>query len=133
MPLYSCKYCGRIHPKGFDCGRKPKHGSDKDTEERRFRSSQRWTKMSASIRERDHYMCVYCKQQENKVTRKEIEVHHIIPVKEDYDRRLDGDNLISLCREHHEAAEAGQISRKLLLSLAKQQEDHYMESFLPAL
>lgn len=133
MPLYSCKYCGRIHPKNFDCGRKPKHGSVTDTEERRFRSSAKWTKMSSSIRERDHYMCVYCKQQEDRITRAEIEVHHIIPVSEDYGLRLDSENLISLCREHHEQAEQGKIKRSVLQSMAARQEEKWMEDYTPVL
>ena len=37
----------------------------------------------------------------------------------DYDRRLDDDNLITLCRYHHEKAEKGLISRKKLLEIAQ--------------
>lgn len=125
MPLKACPYCGRIHPKGFDCGRLPKRGSQKDTVEQRFRSSTRWTRKSIRIRERDHYMCVYCMQHDKRINTDDIEVHHIVPVKEDYDRRLDDDNLISLCREHHEAAEAHVISRDTLLSMARAQEELY--------
>jgi hypothetical protein len=49
-------------------------------------------------------------------------VHHIIPLRSDYARRLDGDNLISLCRDHHEMAEAGMITRSTLQALAREQE-----------
>ena len=48
----------------------------------------------------------------------DVEVHHITPLNEDYDLRLDNDNLICLCRYHHELAEKGQISRDLLKKLA---------------
>ena len=47
-------------------------------------------------------------------TYKELEVHHIIPLEEDYNKRLDSDNLITLCRYHHELAEKGEISREEL-------------------
>ena len=47
-----------------------------------------------------------------KYTYKELEAHHIIPLEEDYNKRLDGDNLITLCRYHHELAEKGGISRE---------------------
>lgn len=41
----------------------------------------------------------------------------IVPLKVDYDRRLDNDNLITLCRYHHEAAERGRISRQELATM----------------
>lgn len=68
-------------------------------------------------------MCVYCMQHDKRINAADIEVHHIVPIHEDYDRRLDDDNLISLCREHHEAAEANMIKRQVLLDMARAQED----------
>lgn len=50
----------------------------------------------------------------------ELSVHHIIPLNEDFNRRLDEDNLITLCSRHHEDAEAGKISRATLLKLARE-------------
>ena len=41
-------------------------------------------------------------------------MHHIISLEEDYNKRLDSDNLITLCRYHHELAEKGEISREEL-------------------
>lgn len=41
-------------------------------------------------------------------------MHHIIPLEEDYNKRLDSDNLITLCRYYHELAEKGEISREAL-------------------
>ena len=41
-----------------------------------------------------------------------LEVHHIIPIEEDDDRKLDDDNLITVCRVHHEQCENGRISRE---------------------
>jgi 5-methylcytosine-specific restriction enzyme A len=52
----------------------------------------------------------------------DTQVHHIVPIVADYDKRLNSDNLISLCRMHHEAAEAGSIPRELLFSIAEEQE-----------
>lgn len=68
-------------------------------------------------------MCVYCMQHDDRINTAEIEVHHIVPINEDYDRRLDNDNLVSLCREHHEQAEAGVIKRDTLLMMVKAIED----------
>ena len=122
MGLKSCAYCGRIHAKGFDCGKLPHYGRQNGTTEQKFRRSTRWTNKSIQIRKRDHYICVYCMQHDKRITTEGIEVHHIVPIHEDYDKRLDDDNLISLCREHHEAAEANMIRRDVLFAMARAQE-----------
>ncbi len=48
-------------------------------------------------------------------------MHHIIPLSADYEKRLDDDNLITLCRFHHEQAERGIISKRELLKLAAEE------------
>jgi len=45
-----------------------------------------------------------------------LEVHHIVPLAEDFDRRLDDDNLITLCQAHHKAAERGEVDRAALFA-----------------
>lgn len=119
--LKACAYCGRIHPRGFDCGKKPVRFK-KDTAETRFRHTQRWKDKSLQIRARDNYMCQYCWMHDHRISTAGVEVHHIVPIREDYDRRLDGDNLISLCRDCHERAEQGQIRRQTLIEYAERQE-----------
>lgn len=52
-----------------------------------------------------------------------LSVHHINPIAEDWDSRLDNDNLITLCRKHHEQAEASLISKKELRKIAEEQEE----------
>lgn len=44
-------------------------------------------------------MCEMCKM--NGVIAMGKEVHHIVPIEEDYSKRLDYDNLILLCPMHH--------------------------------
>ena len=51
-------------------------------------------------------------------------MHHIVPIESDSDKAYDSDNLISLCREHHEQAEKGLIDKSTLEALAKQQEEN---------
>jgi 5-methylcytosine-specific restriction endonuclease McrA len=91
-----------------------------------FRKTNKWTEKSKSIRKRDKYLCKVClsgKYDTNyKYTYKELEVHHIVPIEEDYSMRLDSNNLITLCRMHHEMAEKGQISREELRSLIRSGE-----------
>jgi predicted restriction endonuclease len=44
----------------------------------------------------------------------QLEVHHIVPIEEDYSKRLDSENLITLCNMHHKMAEDNKISREEL-------------------
>ena len=99
----------------------PKKNNKKATEANKFRKTFRtykWTQKSKYIKQRDNYMCQICLldkyKTDFKYTYKELEVHHIIPIEEDYSKRLDSDNLITLCRYHHEMAEKGLISREEL-------------------
>lgn len=120
----SCPYCGRIHPREFDCGKKRRYGEqDKTAKEYKFRHGARWTEKSKAIRTRDKHLCVYCLKKLGVINNTAVEVHHIVPVKKDFDARLDSGNLISLCREHHEEAEQGTIGVEELQELAKQQEE----------
>lgn len=55
--LVSCSYCGKIHEKNFDCGRKPKmrYRYSRDSEQSRFRNSAKWQK-NREIREYDKFL-----------------------------------------------------------------------------
>lgn len=52
-----------------------------------------------------------------------LSVHHIIPIEEDYDLRLDDENLITVCEVHHEMCEAGKIDRDVQRQLVKEYLD----------
>lgn len=115
--LKSCRYCGRIHDSKYDCGKKPiyrKHGSKPD----QYHSSYQWTMLSKRIKQRDHYLCQACLHgldgEGIRYTTDNLEVHHIIPISEEWELRRDHDNLITLCRMHHEMAEAGHLPRSKL-------------------
>lgn len=80
------------------------------------------------IKDRDHYLCQACLHNLDghgvRYTTDQLEVHHIEPLIDDYDRRLDDDNLITLCRAHHEQAEQGDgggLSRSVLHQLARRE------------
>lgn len=114
----TCVVCGKIHDFNKIC-RRPK--SKKKSEANTFRKTNKWTEKSRSIRQRDKYLCQICiidKYETNyRYTYKDLEVHHIIPIEEDYSKRLDSENLITLCRYHHEMAESGEIPREELLEI----------------
>lgn len=126
--LKACKYCGRIHPKNFVCDKKPIRKKYKSTPISRFRSSKAWTEKSIEIRERDNYICQICLRNlyntENQFTYQNISVHHAIPVAEDWERRLDNDNLLTVCAMHHEMAEDGTIPYEVIREIIEEQEEH---------
>ena len=125
--LKACKYCGKIHDSKFDCGRKPKRRYARRQDDiSRFRSTQSWRDKSIAIRERDKYLCQCCIRGFPGTVRRlngnKLSVHHVVPIEEDYDRRLDDDNLITLCAVHHDMAESGAIPREAILEIIQEQE-----------
>lgn len=113
--LRSCQYCGRIHDRKFNCGKKPvyqKKRTDIDT----FRSSKAWQRKREQIRQRDLNLCRVCFSRGLYIY-DNLSVHHIIPIDQDYEKRLDEGNLITLCDVHHEMAENGEIDAETLKML----------------
>ncbi len=108
-----CAICGTVHE--GKCVRE--YHSERNSEADKFRNTQLWKRTAKAIMERDFNCCRVCLMNGIFKNRK-LSVHHIIPLAEDFERRLDDGNLITLCGFHHEQAERGAISRKLLLELA---------------
>lgn len=115
--LKSCSYCGRIHKRGERCAKKPTN-QKQTTYIDRFRWTRAWKKKREDIKVRDKYLCQVCLRElyntQQQYNMNDLEVHHIEPLKEAWDKRLDDDNLITLCRYHHELAEKDEISREEL-------------------
>lgn len=108
--LRTCRYCNNIHDSREQCEKKPKpKHKKKHSYIDRFRSSHIWRKKAEQIKKRDCYMCAYSKSK-GIIETHDLEVHHIIPLSQDYNKRLDDDNLITLTRLVHEQAEKGAIS-----------------------
>ena len=108
----SCSVCGRIHPEDKMCKRSYKQ----NTIESKFRNNNDWIKKRNQIKKRDKYLCQLCLK-DNVYTYDNLQVHHIIPIAKDYNKKLDSDNLITLCRMHHEQAEKGIITKEELYEL----------------
>jgi len=83
-------------------------------------------KKSKWIRERDKYLCQVCLLElyntQNKYNFNNIEVHHIVPLIENWNKSLDDTNLISLCAYHHKMADSGQIPRDELIGIVRQRK-----------
>lgn len=116
----TCSRCG-IVPRGHHCPYKTYKKKTYDTEADKFRKTKKWTNKSIEIRQRDRYLCRVCEANlYNTVLQfnfNEVEVHHIEKLNENFEKRLDNDNLISLCRYHHKMADDGKISREELYKL----------------
>lgn len=123
--LKSCKYCGRIHDSKIDCGMKPVRGK-KITYIDRFRSTRKWREKREQIRQRDNNLCQICIRglygTDRKYNYDDLSVHHAIPIEADYDKRLDDDNLLTVCAMHHEMCESGEIPYEAVKSIVDEQE-----------
>lgn len=114
--LKSCSKCGRIHDYNFKCkaGRLP----TPKTHDQRLRSSYKWTQKAKQIKEQSNYLCALCLL-EGRYTYDDLEIHHIAKVKDEPSKLLDDDNLICLCKRHHERADQGKVDIELLKRLAR--------------
>ena len=121
--LKSCKYCGRIHDTKYVCANKPSYYPKSSTEATRVHNSSKWNKTREIVRRRDAYACAYCLK-DKRINCTDIEVHHIVPINEDNSKEYDLDNLITLCRRHHELAEKGLIDRKELLDIVSARNEN---------
>lgn len=121
-----CTVCGKIH-NGRCSRREAAQRSirirNRNAAADKFRSTQAWKRKAAAILERDFHCCRVCLAA-GILTNRDLSVHHIIPLNADFDKRLDDDNLITLCRFHHEQAERGAISKRELLNLASSPPYH---------
>lgn len=117
--LKACPYCKGVHPIGYICPKKPVRKRNNDITA--FRNSKQWQHKREHIRRRDGYMCRVCASGYSGRPVLYVpgeSVHHIEPLAEAWDKRLEDDNLICLCSHHHEQAESGEIDKELLKKLA---------------
>ncbi len=116
-----CKYCSRIHDKYYECQEKirAKNKREEKTQEKAYRSTNSWTRKSIDIRHRDQGLCQICAKN-GIYNNKDLEVHHIEKLKDNYKERDNDYNLITLCNEHHRQAEKNEISKELLKEIAKE-------------
>ena len=66
-----------------------------------FYQSKEWRRVRNAVIARDNYLCQRCLKK-GIIKRADV-VHHIIEVKEDWSKRLDMNNLESLCHACHNA------------------------------
>ena len=101
-----CTVCHKIHE--GRCKPVRNFAGARNSEADKFRNSRAWKRKAAAILDRDYHCCRVCFSG-GLICTDGLSVHHIIPLVADFGRRLDDDNLITLCRYHHEQAERGAI------------------------
>ena len=117
--LRSCTKCGRIHDVNYKCnggGRLPK------TNEQALRNRNKWHEKSREIRERSLYLCSVCQDRGEARAEDDLEVHHIVKLRDNPDGLLEDSNLICLCVFHHKQADRGELSADYLRELAKRRD-----------
>ena len=132
--LKSCKYCGRIHDISVVCEQKQaaeqkrracqyKHDPKID----HFRKSKQWQAIAEHIKHRDRRLCLCCLANlpgtEQRFNSYRLSVHHIVPIKTDWNSRLDNDNLITVCDLHHEMCEKGEIDVEVQRELVRRSKE----------
>lgn len=124
--LKACSYCGKVHE--GDCAKKPKRDYKREHDNansnrvriRRFRSSILWQRCRRAVLTRDKHLCVLCYKQEGIVSVNEsLDVHHIEPLHQAWAKRLNKNNLITLCKYHHGLADKGEYKPNFLKKLIK--------------
>ena len=111
----SCSKCGKIHDTKYKCNA-IKRIYNNDIKERKLRNTYKWQKKSEQIRHDSNYLCAVCR--DNGIYNyANIEVHHIVKLKDAPNKLLDENNLICLCQKHHKQADKGKISIDYLRKL----------------
>ena len=72
---------------------------ERDQEAKSFYNSAAWLRVRERALIRDRYLCQRCLR-DKRITPAKI-VHHIIPIKKDWSKRLELDNLESICLPCH--------------------------------
>ncbi len=97
---------------GWVSPRQKQYDKKRDPEEVKFRRSRQWRMTRDYIMQRDGYLCQECRKHGRYTIASEV--HHIAPLWKDFNRRLDDDNLISLCHRCHmrlEPPRPGEVDR----------------------
>ena len=127
MSKVSCSYCGKFHlrteakscPKRLEAIRQTRN-SRSDT---KIYNSYRWKKLRAEKVESTMHLCEICHKLFNKDGKQRLNtaeaVHHIVPInrhralgKSIEDLAYDFNNLVSLCKHHHEEAHSKKLESK---------------------
>ena len=111
----ACSRCGKVHDTKYKCRVGVKKYSYKESV---LRNTHDWHKKSEQIRADSRYLCAIC-EDKGIFNTNNLEVHHIIKLKDNPELLLEDSNLICLCRTHHKQADRGNFSVEYLQELVQ--------------
>ncbi|MEA5151975.1 MAG: HNH endonuclease signature motif containing protein [Oscillospiraceae bacterium] len=120
--LKACQFCGRIHAKDYDCGKRPKRTRYARDEREAGRYTSAFAAKSREIKERASYLCEVCIDK-GRLSYEGVEVHHISKLRDRPDLLLDDANLVCLCQRCHRRADRGEIDADYLRDLAQRRDE----------
>lgn len=104
-----CGKCGKKIPQGTKCeclkesikeyNNRIRYNKD-NIKYSKFYSSTSWRKLSKYIRIKYNDLCLRCYIKDKVIVPADV-VHHITEIREDYSKRLEENNLITLCHSCH--------------------------------
>lgn len=133
MPIYKrCSRCGRRLPSGSKCPcQKDRHKEydrySRDRKSKQYYDGGEWQQARASAMEADQGLDVYLFMTKGEVVNADT-VHHIVPLKDDWNKRNDITNLMSLHHDTHSLIETEyrknktEMQKKLSKMLAEYRE-----------
>lgn len=77
----------------------------RDQRSKDFYNSPEWEAARLAVLTRDHYLCRQCLR-EKRITHTTT-VHHIVPIREAWEKRLDLENMEAICPAHHNQERGG--------------------------
>ena len=102
--MYNCK-CGKQHPIGTECPNKYKYKKEFANEDNikanKFYASKSWKEKREEIKALDKGLCQRCLLKFGIITMERLEIHHIEPLTVKWEKRLQNNNLITLCLQCH--------------------------------
>jgi len=101
---YNCR-CGQSHIVGEECPNRYKYkrqnASEINKKVNQFYTSKDWTIKKEQIKTRDKGMCQRCLIKFERITITDLEIHHIEKLMVRWEKRLQDDNLVCLCKRCH--------------------------------
>jgi 5-methylcytosine-specific restriction endonuclease McrA len=115
--LRACSKCGRVHDSSYKCNK----GRLPQTQEQALRNLSKWHKKSEEIRDKSFNLCAICEDL-GEINYLNLEVHHIIKLRDEPRGLLEDSNLICLCSYHHKLADKGEYDIDYLRALANKRD-----------
>ena len=111
-----CGICNKLHDHDANCTVGKYDRFYRDNEAYKLRNSRKWWATRDQAKDRDSYLCVACRLDDNYLNSRGLEVHHIKGVADYPELVYVLGNCITLCQHHHRDVHDGNFDLPPLLS-----------------